>query len=106
MHPLEDHLARMRAALQRADFAALPGLAAGMEAALGGLRPPLDAAMLARLRKQSQENATLLDASRRGLRAARRRLEEVRRAASGLHTYDGKGQMADIKPSSALAGRF
>ena len=63
-------------------------------------------ALMGRLQRKAEENAQLLDAARRGLRAARRRLEETRRVGAGLQTYDGKGRRADIVPGGPTAGRF
>ena len=48
----------------------------------------------------------LLDAARRGTRAARRRIDEVRRAAQGLQTYDNRGKRADFLTVAQHAGRF
>ena len=106
MTALEPLLDEMRARVRMADFAALAGLAPEIEAALAASDRGLDAAALQRLKAKADENVTLLDAARRGLRAARRRLEETRRAAQNLQTYDVKGRRADITPVGPIAGRF
>lgn len=99
---MEDLGARVRAA----DFPALSLLVPRIEAALAGIRGPRDAGSLQRLKAKADENATLLDAARRGVRSARSRLEEARRAAQNLQTYDIKGRRADIPPAGSTAGRF
>eukprot|EP01031_Cornospumella_fuschlensis_P005248 gene5248-6541_t len=56
--------------VRRADFAALALLTPQLEAALAGFGGAIDPATMGRLRRKAEENAQLLDASRRGLRAA------------------------------------
>jgi flagellar biosynthesis/type III secretory pathway chaperone len=51
-----------------------------------------DAAMLARLRDAARRNDRLLAAALSGLRAARTKLEIVRRGGPALDTYDRGGQ--------------
>lgn len=99
---LDDVAARVRAA----DFQALARLAPQLEAALAALPGSQDPALMQRLKRKAEENAQLLDAARRGLRAARRRLEETRRVGAGLQTYDGTGRRSEIVPSGPTAGRF
>jgi hypothetical protein len=106
MTALESLLDDMRARVRAADFAGLASLAPQLEAALADLDPRRDAGALRRLKVKADQNADLLDAARRGLRAARRRLEETRRAAQGLQTYDVKGRRADIVTNAPIAGRF
>lgn len=103
---LESLLDDVRMRVRQADFTGLAELAPRLEAALSGLAIPRDTGLLHRLKAKAEENANLLDASRRGLRAARRRLDESRRAALGLQTYDVKGRRADIAPLGPTAGRF
>ena len=106
MTPLDTLLEDMARQVRRADFAALALLTPQLEAALAGFGGAIDPATMGRLRRKAEENAQLLDASRRGLRAARRRLEETRRASAGLQTYDGKGRRSEIIPDGPTAGRF
>jgi len=76
----------------------LEGLAAAtqaLEAELARL-DPLDAAGLDLLRHKAQRNAACLDAAARGVRAARRRLAEIRTIESGLGTYDDKGRRDEL----------
>lgn len=106
MTALEPLLDELRARVRVADFSALASLAPQIEAALAATDRPMDAGSLQRLKAKADANAGLLDAARSGLRAARRRLEETRRAAQGLQTYDVKGRRADITPIGPTAGRF
>ena len=89
----------------RADFAQAAGLATQVEAALAHLPTDLPASVLARLRAQGQANLQLAEAARRGLSAARRRLEDIRRGGT-LRTYDGTGRPAELRGPGAIAGRF
>ena len=76
----------------------LEGLAAAtqaLEAELARL-DPMDAAGLELLRHKAQRNAACLDAAARGVRAARRRLAEIRTIESGLGTYDDKGRRDEL----------
>lgn len=106
MDELELLLDDLGARVRVADFAALSQLAPRIEAALNDLRKPIDDKMLQRLKAKAEQNASLLDAVRRGVRSARFRVDEVRRAAQNLQTYDVKGRRADIPPAGTTAGRF
>lgn len=107
MKSLEGMLQAVNSAVKRADFECLARLAPALDAALADIEtnhtpPP----QLARILRAAEHNALLLEAARRGLRAARRRIEDTRRASSGLQTYDVRGQRADIVTGSKTAGRF
>lgn len=106
MIPLEILLDDMAERVRQADFQALARLTPQLEAAMAVLPAGAAPALMGRLQRKAEENAQLLDAARRGLRAARRRLEETRRVGAGLQTYDGKGRRADIVPGGPTAGRF
>lgn len=91
-------LDRLHDLMRRGDLGALPDAAAGMEADLAalsraGVAPPT-ASDLAVIRRKLERNAACLQAAARGIRAARRRIAEVRGAASGLGTYDAAGRRA------------
>jgi hypothetical protein len=89
-----------------AQFATLAGLAPQLEQALARFDPQRDAALLDRVRRKAARNAACLLAAGRGVRAAVRRIEEVRRAASGLVTYDGRGKRAVSGSTGTLSQRF
>ena len=76
----------------------LEGFAAAtqaLEAELARL-DPVDTAGLEMLRHKARRNAACLDAAARGVRAARRRLTEIRAIESGLGTYDDKGRRDEL----------
>ena len=110
MKPLEALLDEVGHAVRKADYAALANLAPDLEMSLaqaeaaGGDTLPRQRLEL--LKQKADINALLLDAARRGMLAARRRLDEVRRAARGLQTYDMRGQRSEIVTSTTTAGRF
>jgi len=93
-------------AIARADFPLAADLALQIEAVLeaGGLSAAPE--MLERLQRKADRNAAHLAAARRGIRSARRRVEELRRALSGLSTYDGKGRLSGLTAGGPVAGRF
>ena len=68
----------------------LPALSLALERAL---TPPqkLDAAALSLLHAKAQRNAATLIAVQRGIRAAVRRVAEIRSVSTGLVTYDKSG---------------
>jgi len=106
MKTLETLLEQVKSAVRTADFAQLAQLAPQLETALADLPTTAPIAVLERIKRQAESNAALLDAARRGTRAARRRIDEVRRASQGLQTYDNRGKMADFSTVTHHAGRF
>lgn len=110
MKPLETLLDEVGLAVRKADFAALGALAPHLEAALAKVEAvrigPAQLPDLARLKAKSAQNAALLDAARRGMQAARRRVSDAQGAARGLQTYDIRGRRSEIVTSVTTAGRF
>lgn len=94
------------AALLKSDLTALPGLAAQLEQELQHGAQSYGEADLRAIRLKADRNAVVLLAAQRGIRAARRRVAEIRAAASGLVTYDRSGKRAEVSESRALAKRF
>lgn len=94
---LEQLFDRLRAALAAGDLAVLSALGPELEAAVP---PAADDGTLRRLRRQAEVNATLLRAALQGVRAARRRLEEVTGRA-GQSVYDASGRLDALSASSA-----
>jgi NADPH-dependent ferric siderophore reductase len=97
---VEALLDRVHAALMAGDLSALPACVAMLET-LGD--PPfgtVGADALQRLRAKADRNARCLEAAGRGLRAAQRRLAEIRGAGRALNTYDGTGQRQAIAPAA------
>ncbi len=103
---LETLLDMAAQAIARADFGAAVEMAQMMEASLAETDLRTDPLRLSRLRQKADQNAACLLAARRGIRSARRRIEELRRSASGLATYDGMGRLAGLPLGGPVAGRF
>ena len=98
---LHDSLTALHRALLAGDFRAMTGLTQQIERHLdGGAALGLDATALARLRCLANENAVLLRSAQRGLRAAQRRIAEIRGVATGLTTYTAGGQRRTSAPAS------
>lgn len=93
-------------AVMAAQYATLAELGPKLEQALARFDPQRDAILLDRVRRKAARNAACLQAAGRGVRAAVRRIEEVRRTASGLVTYDGKGKRAQTSTGGTLSQRF
>jgi hypothetical protein len=98
-------LDQMHAAILVADFAALGQLAAALEDALEMLKHP-DQHFLQQISRKAARNAACLKAAGRGVRAAMRRVAEVRQTAAGLVTYDGAGKRAEHVGPGKFARRF
>jgi hypothetical protein len=98
-------LDEVEATVRRGDFDALPQLTARMEQAEAGLhRPGRDD--LLRIRRLADRNARTLSATRRGIKAAQRRIAEVFSAARGLVTYDRLGHRVEESEAREFARRF
>jgi hypothetical protein len=93
-------LQALRRALRQADYPALAALAAELEAALPAAAALPETALRA-LRAEAEQTAACLAAARSGLRAARRRMAEIRAASDGLSTYDRHGRSARQAAGSA-----
>lgn len=102
----ETILDQMHSAILRADFTQLGELAPLLETALDHVAGLRDGARLNRLRSKAERNEACLLAAGRGVRAAGRRFKELRDAASGLITYDGRGKRADLGQHSSLTRRY
>ena len=93
-------------ALFAADYAALSGLEARLAQEISRPDFTLSAAELRLVRHKALRNATCLLAAGRGIKAARRRLSDIRGASGGLITYDRAGKRAEIGESRNLAQRL
>lgn len=103
---MTDDLARLlhatRAALLEGNLAALTPLAQEIGTALAdGGAPPADPVALHAL---AQDNARLLEAALRGVKAVRRRIDAIA-ASRELVTYDAAGQRGALAPSAGLPAR-
>jgi hypothetical protein len=100
-------LDRVFAALMAGDLASLPEHVAALEAWSPDGLAGLGVGHLGRLRAKAERNASCLEAAGRGLRAAQRRLAEIRTAGQGLQTYDGQGQRRTLAGAGQqIARRF
>lgn len=99
-------LDQMHAAILKADFAALAELTPALETSLAKVEALKDRALLAQINAKAQRNAACLMAAGRGVRAAQRRLTELRNAGQGFSTYDGRGKRAQHGLPNSLALRF
>jgi hypothetical protein len=106
MKSIETLMDDLRASVRTADFNRIAGLTDQIVAALDGWDREQDPAKLRNLRAKAEINAALLSAALRGVRAARRRVEETRRVAVGLQTYDSKGRRSNAASASPTTGRF
>ena len=94
-------------ALLRGNYAKLPALTAALTdevAALeggAGQRPLLDA-----IARRSRRNEACLLAAQRGIRAAQRRLNDIRTTPGSLVTYDQKGRRAEVVAGRDLARKL
>lgn len=100
MTALEAILDDTRAALLTGNLGALVGLAAQAETA----ELPQGSAALHRVRDKAARNATLIAAALKGLRAARRILDEAA-APRRFRTYDASGRRDEIGPHTGPATR-
>jgi hypothetical protein len=96
----------VHSALQAADYAALARLEQGLAQEMARPGLALSTADLQLIKRRAERNAHCLQAAGRGIRAARRRLAEIRGAATGLVTYDRAGKRADVGESGRLAQRL
>ncbi len=109
---VEDLLDAIHRALLCADLAALRHLTPALETAIAGLQavaaPPGTPARrdLERLRRKAGRNAACALAAGRGVRAAGRRLAEIRQAAAGLVTYDRAGHRRESPETPGQTRRF
>ncbi len=88
---IEGVLDQIHTAILAGDFSALGPMALALERGLTNLTAT-NPALLQRISRKSARNAACLKAAGDGVRAARRRLAELRQIAAGLVTYDGQGK--------------
>lgn len=99
----------IHAALLRHDYPALGPLGAELESELDRPSEKLDARGVALIRARAERNAATLLATGKGVRAALRRLNEMRQVARSIVTYDRKGRHETPDPGAAGGqplGRF
>ncbi|GLS85178.1 hypothetical protein GCM10010873_01510 [Cypionkella aquatica] len=92
---IEGLLDAIHAAILSADYTELARLSPELDAALGRLAQPSDSALILRLQRKAERNAICATAAAKGVRAAIRRLNEVRQSLNGLVTYGEDGQRVE-----------
>lgn len=90
-------LDRLHDALRQGQLSSLKGAVAALEGQLDGLKG-LNIEALDEVRRKALRNAACLQAARQGVRAARRRLDEIRMMDAGFVCYDSRG-MRDEAPA-------
>ena len=99
-------LDQVYAALLRSDYGGLTELTARLERELQQPSEPPTEAWVQVIRHKAERNAACLLAAQRGIRAARRRLSDIRSTTNGLVTYDRSGKRAEVSSSRSLTQRF
>jgi len=95
----------VRTALSTADYGALEALTTAMAEELARLEQSRSGTGLIRLQRKAERNAACLLAAQRGLKSARRRIEDIRSARSGLVTYDNAGRRSAPGPGGQITRR-
>lgn len=93
-------------ALRQADFGVLGGLTEAIALCVPDLEKSGDHMGMLRVQRMAKRNAICLMATQRGLRAARRRVDEIRLVRSGLVTYDTTGRRTQPISGGSLRERF
>ena len=99
-------LDRVHTALVNSDYSALTDLTELLERELQAPSGPVTEMGLQSIQRKAERNAACLLAAQRGIKAARRRLADIRETAAGLVTYDSNGRRAEVSESRNLAKRF
>lgn len=103
---MEDLLDREREAILEGRFDLLDRLIGQKERQLKALKPKeIDETSMARLRKQSERNAHLLDAMRQGIEAVQERLAALQGPGAALETYGSDGQRKTFVAAKATETR-
>ncbi len=105
---LDGMLDAERHAIRNGEFGGLESLALAKGRLLEQVTASVgraDGDALARLRDKADANQRLLAAAIKGVRAAQRRLDMIRRASSSLNTYDSLGRAQSITPDRGSVER-
>ncbi|MEO8240665.1 MAG: hypothetical protein ABI832_00060 [bacterium] len=93
-------------ALLQSNYGDLGDLADRLERELQAPSGPMTEVALRIIQRKAERNAACLLAAQRGIKAARRRLADIRQTASGLVTYDRSGRRAEVSENRNLAQRL
>ncbi len=99
-------LDQIHSAILIADFATLEQLTPALETSMMAAQTMREAGLLAKIKVKAERNAACLMAAGRGVRAAQRRVAEIRDAAAGFSTYDPRGKRAQHALPSSFARRY
>ena len=99
-------LDEVHAVLLRQDYSGLAQLAEALEHELDRPSQVLDQAALSVILRKADRNAATLIAVQRGIRAAVRRITEIRSVSNGLVTYDLGGRREEKSSGHDLAARY
>lgn len=105
---LRDLLDREQAALLAGRLDELARLVPEKEriaAHLFGDATPMDADALTGLRQIAERNARLLEAARRGIEAARERIDQIRNGGPQMQTYDRRGRRSSLSGAPSRVKR-
>ncbi|MBL4917007.1 hypothetical protein [Szabonella alba] len=102
---LETLLQETHTALRRGELSRLADLTRRTEQALQDLPAAPSERAVQHLRALAARNAACLEAAGRGIRAARRRLAEIRDAQAGMRIYDDQGRSRLIAPGEGRLAR-
>ncbi|MDB5659316.1 MAG: hypothetical protein JWS10_1931 [Cypionkella sp.] len=103
---IERLMDEMHTAIVTADFDGLGRLSPKLDAALESLPKRMDQKLLQRLQRKAERNASSAAAAAKGVRAAIRRLNDVKQNAIALVTYDENGQRATHGGQQEIQRRF
>ena len=102
----EDLLTRERSAILAARFAEMAGFAAEKQRLAEVVaRSELDTRRLGRLNDQLQRNGTLMSSMRKGVIAARDRINAMKDHSTRLETYDASGRKLVLQGSGECTGQ-
>lgn len=94
-------------ALVTGDYARLPALTTALTAEMSALQDnALQREALEAVARRARRNELCLLAAQRGIRAAQRRLSDIRTSGSSLVTYDQKGRRAEVVAGRDLARKL
>ena len=101
-----DLLDQIHSAILVANFDLLEQLTPALETSMMAIPSMTQTSLLAAIKAKAERNAACLMAAGRGVRAAQRRVAEIRDAAAGFSTYDTRGKRAQHALPSSFARRY
>lgn len=101
---LEDLLDRERELILAGKIAELSRIQRHKERLLSRLATQKNGRLLTRIRQRAERNQTLLTASARGLKAARKRIESFTVTSTPMRTYSADGAAQDLRANTPKSG--